>query len=156
MRSSRRIQELGYFIKGCSCIIFRMQTTRLTNQELNDLAGIILDAAITVHRAIGPGLLESVYQECLVMELRKRGIKVEREVHVQLHYQNEPIDKEYKIDLLVENEIILELKSVEVILKVHEAQVVSYLRLSNRKLGFLINFNVPLLKQGFKRFVNNF
>lgn len=133
-----------------------METTRLTNQELNDLAGIILDAAITVHRAIGPGLLESVYQECLVMELRKRAIKVEREVHVQLHYQNEPIDKEYKIDLLVENEIILELKSVEFILKVHEAQMVSYLRLSNRKLGFLINFNVPLLKQGFKRFVNNF
>ncbi|HEY0740464.1 MAG TPA: GxxExxY protein [Chryseosolibacter sp.] len=133
-----------------------METTRLTNQELNDLAGIILDAAITVHRAIGPGLLESVYQECLVMELRKRAIKVEREVHVQLHYQNEPIDKEYKIDLLVENEIILELKSVEFILKVHEAQIVSYLRLSNRKLGFLINFNVPLLKQGFKRFVNNF
>ena len=133
-----------------------METTRLTNQELNDLAGIILDAAMTVHRAIGPGLLESVYQECLVMELRKRAIKVEREVHVQLHYQNEPIDKEYKIDLLVENEIILELKSVEVVLKVHEAQVVSYLRLSNRKLGFLINFNVPLLKQGFKRFVNNF
>lgn len=133
-----------------------MENMRLTNQELNDLAGIILDAAITVHRAIGPGLLESVYQECLVMELRKRGIKVEREVHVQLHYQNEPIDKEYKIDLLVENEIILELKSVEFILKVHEAQIVSYLRLSNRKLGFLINFNVPLLKQGFKRFVNNF
>ncbi len=90
------------------------------------------------------------------MELRKRAIKVEREVHVQLHYQNEPNDKEYKIDLLVENEIILELKSVEFIPKVHEAQVVSYLRLSNRKLGFLINFNVPLLKQGFKRFVNNF
>ena len=156
MRSSRRIQELGYFIRVCSCIIFEMETTRLTNQELNDLAGIILDAAMTVHRAIGPGLLESVYQECLVMELRKRAIKVEREVHVQLHYQNEPIDKEYKIDLLVENEIILELKSVEVVLKVHEAQVVSYLRLSNRKLGFLINFNVPLLKQGFKRFVNNF
>ncbi len=133
-----------------------METTRLTNQELNDLAGVILDAAITVHRAIGPGLLESVYQECLVMELRKRAIKVEREVHVQLHYQNEPIDKAYKIDLLVENEIILELKSVEFILKVHEAQIVSYLRLSNRKLGFLINFNVPLLKQGFKRFVNNF
>lgn len=133
-----------------------MENTRLSNQELNDLAGIILDAAMTVHRAIGPGLLESVYQECLVMELRKRAIKVEREVHVQLHYQNEPIDKEYKIDLLVENEIILELKSVEFILKVHEAQVVSYLRLSNRKLGFLINFNVPLLKQGFKRFVNNF
>jgi GxxExxY protein len=75
---------------------------------------------------------------------------------VQLHYQNEPIEKEFRIDLLVENEIILELKSVEVILKVHEAQVVSYLRLSNKKLGFLINFNVPLLKQGFKRFVNNF
>jgi GxxExxY protein len=133
-----------------------MQTDRLTNRELDDLSAIILDAAITVHRAIGPGLLESVYQECLVLELRKRGIAVEREVHVQLHYQNEPIDKEYRIDLLIENEIILELKAVETILKVHEAQVVSYLRLSNRKLGFLINFNVPLLKQGFKRFVNNF
>lgn len=133
-----------------------MQSVRLNREELNDLSAIILDAAITVHREIGPGLLESIYQECLVLELRKRGIKVEREVYVQLHYQNEPIDKEYRIDVLVENEIIVELKSVEAILKVHEAQVVSYLRLSNKRLGLLINFNVPLLKQGFKRFVNNF
>jgi GxxExxY protein len=87
----------------------------LTRQQLNEFSGIILDAAITVHREIGPGLLESVYQECLLLELRNRGIAVQREVQVQLHYKAEPIDKDYRIDLLVENEIILELKSVETI-----------------------------------------
>lgn len=132
-----------------------MQNNRLEKDELNNLSGIILDSALRVHREIGPGLLESVYQECLVLELRNRGVRVEREVQVKLQYLNTPIDKEYRIDLLVEDEIILELKSVETILKVHEAQVVSYLRLSKKRLGFLINFNVPLIKDGFKRFVNH-
>lgn len=133
-----------------------MKNQPLDRDDLNELSRIILDSALRVHREIGPGLLESVYQECLILELRNRGIKVEREVQVRLQYLNTPIDKEYRIDLLVEDEVILELKSVEAILKVHEAQVVSYLRLSKKRLGFLINFNVPLIKDGFKRFVNNF
>lgn len=120
------------------------------------LAGAILDAAISVHRELGPGLLESVYHYCLIKELRNREINVEREVTVELHYKGEPLGKNYVIDIVVEGVIILELKAVESILPVHEAQLISYLKLSNKRLGFLINFNSPLLKHGFKRLVNNF
>jgi GxxExxY protein len=125
-------------------------------ETLNDLAGVIMDAAMTVHKEIGPGLLESVYHHCLVKELRNRDLQVETQVIVELHYKGEPLHKNYVLDILVEKEIVLELKSVEVILPVHEAQLISYLKLSNKRLGFLINFNSTLLKQGFKRFVNNF
>jgi GxxExxY protein len=124
--------------------------------RLNLLSAVILDAAIAVHREMGPGLLESVYQHCLIKELRSRGIMVNTMVPVPLYYKGEMLNKDYVIDILVEDEIILELKSIEGILPVHEAQLISYLKLANKRLGFLINFNVPLLKQGFKRFVNNF
>ena len=125
-------------------------------ERLNFFAREILDAAIVVHRELGPGLLESVYQYCLVKELRNRGLKVDTSITLQLHYKGEPLDKEYILDVLVEDEIILELKAVEAVLPVHDAQLISYLKLSNKRLGFLINFNCPLLKQGFKRFVNKF
>jgi GxxExxY protein len=128
----------------------------MDRDAFNKLAAIILDAAITVHRELGPGLLESVYQLCLVKELRNRGVRVDTLVPVQLHYKGEALNKEFIIDVLVENEIILELKAVEIILPVHEAQLISYLKITDKRLGFLINFNVPLLKQGFNRFVNNF
>jgi GxxExxY protein len=128
----------------------------MDKEALNKLAATILDAAIAVHRELGPGLLESVYQLCLVKELRNRGIRIDTLVPVQLHYKGEPLNKEFVIDMLVENEIILELKAVEIVLPVHEAQLISYLKITDKRLGFLINFNVPLLKQGFKRFVNNF
>lgn len=122
----------------------------------NGLSAEILDAAIEVHRIMGPGLLESVYQSCLVRELRSRHISCQEGVYVLLKYKGWDLDNYYVMDLLVEDEIIVELKAVEIVLPVHEAQVISYLRLANKKLGFLINFNEPLLKFGFRRFVNGF
>ena|SRR5688572_22526078 len=131
-----------------------MEKPLTTTEALNQLSGIILDAAITVHKEMGPGLLEAVYQHCMVKELRSRGLFVSMMVPVPLHYKGEALNKDYVIDILVEDEIILELKAIEGILAVHEAQIISYLKLANKRLGFLINFNVPLLKQGFKRYVN--
>jgi GxxExxY protein len=128
----------------------------MDNENLNAISKQILEASITVHKEMGPGLLESVYQQCLVKELSLRKIKTEALVTVPLQYKGYTLNKDYVIDILVENEIILELKAVEVILPVHEAQLISYLKLANKKLGFLINFNVRLLKDGFKRYVNNF
>jgi GxxExxY protein len=128
----------------------------MTPGEYNECSGIILDAAVTVHREMGPGLLESVYQHCLAHELHLRDIEIETNVAVPLIYRGHAINKEYVIDLLVEDEIIVELKACEALLPVHEAQIISYLKLANKKLGLLINFNVPLLKNGYKRFVNNF
>jgi GxxExxY protein len=128
----------------------------MTQEELNDLSKTILDASISVHKEMGPGLLEGVYQQCLVKELIMRDVKVNTMVPVPLHYKGQLLNKDYVIDILVADEIILELKAVEGILPVHEAQIISYLKLANKRLGFLINFNVPLLKNGFKRFVNNF
>jgi GxxExxY protein len=131
-----------------------MEKPIVTPETLNQLSSVILDAAITVHKEMGPGLLEAVYQHCMVKELRSRGIFVSMMVPVPLHYKGDPLNKDYVIDILAEDEIILELKAIEGILPVHEAQIISYLKLANKRLGFLINFNVPLLKQGFKRYVN--
>ena len=128
----------------------------MDKQTVNEVAATILDAAISVHREMGPGLLESVYQHCLVKELKDRKVEVSMNVPVPLYYKGELLNKDFVIDILVENEIVLELKAVEILLPVHEAQIISYLKLTDKRLGFLINFNVPLLKQGFKRFVNNF
>jgi GxxExxY protein len=133
-----------------------MERPQATTETLNQLSTIILDAAITVHKEMGPGLLEAVYHHCMVKELRNRGIFVSMMVPIPLHYKAEPLNKDYIIDILVEDEIILELKAVEGLLAVHEAQIISYLKLANKRLGFLINFNVPLMKLGFKRFVNKF
>lgn len=128
----------------------------LSTDALNQLSTIILDSAITVHKEMGPGLLEAVYQHCMVKELRNRELSVSMMVPVPLYYKGDPLNKEYVIDILVEDEIILELKAIEGILAVHEAQIISYLKLANKRLGFLINFNVPLLKNGFRRYVNKF
>jgi GxxExxY protein len=133
-----------------------MENTRLNRDALNNLSGQILASAICVHRHLGPGLLESVYHVCMIEELQTRKIKCETFVSVQLHYMGKSLNKEYIIDLLVENEIVLELKAAEVILPVHKAQILSYIKLANKRLGLLINFNVPLIKNGFKRFVNKF
>jgi GxxExxY protein len=123
-------------------------------QHLNYFTSIILDYAITVHKEIGPGLLESVYQHCMIKELRDRKIEIEAMVQVPLIYRGHILHKDYVIDLLVEKEIIVELKSIEGLLPIHDAQIISYLKLANKRLGLLINFNVPLLKNGFKRFAN--
>ena len=128
----------------------------MTNEQLNDLSKTILDSCITVHKEMGPGLLESIYELCLIRELEQRGIKATTQVSIPLLYKGAELSKDFRIDILVENEIVLEIKSVEVLLPVHEAQIISYLKLSGKKLGFLINFNVSLLKNGFKRFVHNF
>ena len=133
-----------------------MESQPTTTESLNQLSAIILDAAITVHREMGPGLLEAVYQHCMIKELRSREISVGIMVPVPLHYKGEALNKEYVVDILVEGEIILELKAVDGIVPVHEAQIISYLKLADKRLGFLINFNVPLLKNGFRRFVNKF
>lgn len=128
----------------------------MQKQEFENYAREILDSSIMVHKEMGPGLLESVYQYCLVEELRLRKVFVEEQVSVPLFYKGKPLEKDFRIDILVANEIIIELKAVECLLPVHEAQIISYLKLADKRLGFLINFNVPLLKSGFRRFVNNY
>ena len=127
-----------------------------TKDELNSLGGEILDSSITVHKEMGPGLLESVYQECLWEELNSRGVNLQSHVPVPLVYKEKTLNKDYIIDLLVENEIVIELKAIEGVLPVHQAQIISYLKLANKRLGYLINFNVPMLKHGFTRYVNGF
>ena len=124
--------------------------------EYNKISGIILDACITVHKIMWPGLLESIYEQCLMKEFAIRNIQAISQVPVSLIYKGYELSRELRIDILVENEIILELKSSEIPHPVFEAQIISYLKLTNKKLGFLVNFNVPVLKDGFKRFVNNF
>ena len=128
----------------------------MNKDELNQLSKEILAAAITVHKEMGPGLLESVYELCLLKELKLRGIYAENQVPVPLFYKGKQLNKDFRIDILVEKEIVIELKAIDILLPVHDAQIISYLKLTNKKLGFLINFNVPLLKEGFNRFVNNF
>jgi GxxExxY protein len=128
----------------------------MTRERLNELGGTILDACITVHRELGPGLLESAYVSALVRELTLRGLKVRVQVPVEMEYKGAPIGKVYVMDLLVEEEIILEIKSVIAIEPIFKAQLITYLKLANKNLGYLINFNVPLLKDGFQRIVYNF
>jgi len=128
----------------------------MEKKELNSLSKQILDASIFVHKEMGPGLLESIYEICLAKELSLRGITTARQVYLPLHYRGEELNKDFRLDLMVEGEIIIEIKAVEGLLPVHEAQIISYLKLADKRLGFLINFNVPLLKHGFRRFVNNF
>lgn len=113
----------------------------------------IVDASLKVHRTLGPGLLESVYEVCLAQELRNRGHEVRAQVSVPIHYEGVTLDANLRVDLWVDGMAIIELKSVETLLPVHSAQIISYLKLTGIRLGFLINFNAPLLKQGIHRFV---
>lgn len=123
---------------------------------INEVTGAIVDAATKVHTALGPGMLESVYEKCLRHELTKRGLKVESQVWLPVLYDGVEIEGGYKIDLLVENCVVVELKVVEQVLEVHKAQLLSYLKLSGRSVGLLINFNVVHLRNGIKRLVCNF
>ncbi|MBP6731053.1 MAG: GxxExxY protein [Chitinophagales bacterium] len=120
----------------------------------NNLSKLVFEAALNVHRKLGPGLLENSYKECLHYELTKEGLFVEKEKALPLVYEQVKLDIGYRIDLMVENKVIIETKAVEALNDVHLAQVLTYLKLSNCKLGLLINFNVTLLKNGFKRVVN--
>ncbi|MBE0423781.1 MAG: GxxExxY protein [Lutibacter sp.] len=119
----------------------------------NEIAGIIIGKAIAVHRELGPGLLESTYQECLFYELKKDNIKVVKELALPIIYKEIKLDHGYRIDLLVEDKVVIELKTVEFLTDVHSAQVLTYMKLGNYKLGLLLNFNVKLLKEGIKRFI---
>ncbi|MBS1251384.1 MAG: hypothetical protein MAG451_00417 [Anaerolineales bacterium] len=121
--------------------------------ELNKLTGQVIGAAIEVHRHLGPGLLESAYEACLAYELRQLGLTVQPQEPLPLVYKEIRLDQGYRIDLLVERKVIVELKVVEQITPVHEAQVLSYLRFSGCKVGLLLNFNVKLLKEGIRRFI---
>ncbi len=129
----------------------------MTQEELNGLAKQVLDAAFRVHTALGPGLLESAYTACLVHELRKFGCEVRTEVPVPVVFDGIKLaDVGYRIDILVANELVIEVKSLETINRVHLMQLVSYLKLSDRRLGLLINFNVESLRDGIYRRVNGF
>jgi len=119
----------------------------------NELTHEIIGAAIEVHRLLGPGLLESAYEECLARELSLRGLKYERQKPLPVIYKDVKLECGYRVDLLVEGRVVVELKSVEALAPVHDAIVLTYLRLSGCRLGLLMNFNVALLKDGVKRFV---
>ena len=114
----------------------------MNRERLNKISKEILDSAIEVHCNLGPGLLENVYELCLVKELGLRNINSKRQIAIPIQYKGEDLKADYRIDILVENEVIIELKSVEKLMPVHEAQLLTYLKLSDKKLGFLINFNV--------------
>ena len=124
--------------------------------ELDQIAKQIVDAAYRVHSKMGPGLLESAYEACMAHELTKRGFKVERQKPQPVRYDDLEIEVGYRLDILVDDKVIIELKAVEQLAPIHQAQLMTYLRLSGKTLGFLINFNVPLIKQGIRRIANNF
>ncbi len=124
--------------------------------ETNELTGKIIQCAIEVHKALGPGLLESSYKECLFFELQEAGLKVEKEKALPLVYKDVKLDCGYRIDLLVEDQIVVELKSVEALNDVHMAQILTYLKLQKLRYGLLINFNVVRLKDGLKRVVQGY
>lgn len=130
--------------------------TTMKEEDLNKLSKIIIGIAIDVHNALGPGLLESAYKECLYYKINQSGIWVEKEKPIPLVYEKIKLDCGYRIDLLVNNQLVLEIKSVEAINDIHIAQALTYLKIGNYKLGLLMNFNVLQLKHGIKRIINGY
>ncbi len=122
--------------------------------EINDLTGEVIGAAIEVHKALGPGLLESIYEECLCMELDLREIPYEKQQAVPIEYKGVGLASAYRLDIVVAKKLIVELKACQSIEPIHEAQLLTYLKLTGIEVGLLINFNVPVLKDGIKRLVN--
>ena len=120
----------------------------------NEISKIVFESALKVHKVLGPGLLESAYEECLFYELKKSNLKVEKQKALPLIYEEVKLDVGYRIDMIIENKFIIEVKSVEALTDVHLAQLLTYLRLSDCRLGLLINFNVKLLKEGVRRVIN--
>jgi GxxExxY protein len=120
----------------------------------NDISAVVLDSAIVVHRTLGPGLLESVYSKALALEIKSTGLDVEAEVLVDIFYKGEPLGLGFRADLIIANRVLVELKSVEIMLPVYRKQVLTYLKAKDFKLGLLINFGAPLLKDGFERIAN--
>ena len=120
----------------------------------NDLTGEIIGAAIEIHRHLGPGLLESTYEECMVFEIRERGLQVESQVALPVLYKGKRLNAGYRIDLWVNQQVIVELKSVRTIESIHKAQLLTYLKLADIRYGLLLNFNVPIMKHGIHRLLN--
>lgn len=123
--------------------------------DIEDIASKIVAAAMKVHTALGPGLLESAYQRCIQYELQKSELEVECEVALPVVYEKVKIDAGYRIDMIIDGSVIIENKTVEKLLPIHEAQLLTYLKMRNCKMGFLLNWNVPRMKDGIKRMVNN-
>lgn len=132
----------------------QLENLKCRTMTENEIASIIIGCGIEVHSALGPGLLENAYQECLFYKLTKEGFYVEKEKPMPLIFEDVQLECGYRIDLLVENKVVIELKSVEALNDVHLAQTLTYLKLGNYKLGLLMNFNVSLLKKGIRRVVN--
>lgn len=128
----------------------------MQTRTINQLTGAILGAAIDVHRALGPGLLESAYQRCLCYELEMRRLPFVRELSLPIHYKGMDVDAAYRIDLLVDDRVVVEIKAVQNVLPIFTAQLITYLKLGNWPVGLLINFNVELLKNGVTRLANNY
>jgi GxxExxY protein len=131
-------------------------TQRKTGEELNALTESVIGAAIRVHRELGPGLLENAYSECLAIELGDCGLNAIREVTIPLRYKSITVENAYRLDFIVEDTVIIECKTVEQLLPIHSAQVLTYLKLTDKRLGLLINFNVEVLHKGIKRIANGF
>jgi GxxExxY protein len=123
-------------------------------KDENELSRLILDAAFRVHSAVGPGLLETAYEACLAYELRSMGLKVQTQVPLPLVYRDVKLEVGYRLDILVDDLVFVEIKAIDALAPIHHAQLLAYLKLSNNKLGILINFNVPSLRHGIKRVVN--
>ena len=121
----------------------------------NEISNIVIGCAIEVHKQLGPGLLESAYKECLAYELFQQGLQVSKEVPMPIVYKEVKLDHGYRMDLLANNKVVIEIKTVEFVSDVHEAQLLTYLKLGNYKLGLLLNFHTTMLKNGIKRMVNN-
>jgi GxxExxY protein len=124
--------------------------------NINEITGKIIQSAIEVHKHLGPGLLESVYEECLCHELYLMGLSFERQKNLPVEYKDIKLDCGYRLDLVVEKQVIVEIKAVEKLLPIYEAQVLTYLKLSGLRVGLLINFNCPVLKEGLKRLISGF
>ncbi len=122
--------------------------------ELEYIGKIIVDSAFKVHNTLGPGLLEKVYETCVAHELTKAGLKVQRQLDIPIFYDGIEFNEGFRLDILVEGKVIIEIKAIDAVNPIWEAQIISHLKLMNKKLGFLINFNVPVIKKGIRRFAN--
>lgn len=137
--------------------LFTAEGTEVNEEKrLNKITETILGVAINIHRALGPGLLESTYEACMVYDLSQTGLRVEQQKSLPVVYRGVKLECGYRLDLMIETEVIVEIKSIEKLLPIHKAQLMSYLKLSGCKVGLLINFNVEVLKDGIQRVVNNF
>jgi GxxExxY protein len=132
------------------------KTDELATDALNQISNVVIGAAIEVHRVLGPGLLESAYEECLAWELQQKGLAVQRQISIPIRYKALHIENAYRADLLVQNELIIELKSIDAFQPIHTAQLLTYLKLLDIRLGLLLNFKVAQMRSGIKRIVNNF